>query len=175
MMYRKLFCTQALIDRRPKIRGEWTFQAIAPSDTVRCKEYLHMSRSTKIIFFVASFVCACALRAQDANPISANMKQSWANVKRLLTRMADKMPEENYRFKPTPEMQDFGQRMAHVISFNMRGCAQVKGDQKAVNLAATASKAEIVAAMKEANDECSTRSPTPKPRKWSSVDEVGRA
>ena len=112
-----------------------------------------MNRSMTILN-VIFFAGACAVHAQDTNPISANMKQSWTNVKGLLTRMADKMPEENYRFKPTPEMQDFGQRMAHVISFNMRGCAQVKGEQKAVTLAATASKAEIVAAMKEANDEC---------------------
>ena len=32
----------------------------------------------------------CAARAQDANPISANMKQSWNNVKGLLQRMAEK-------------------------------------------------------------------------------------
>ena len=97
---------------------------------------------------------ACALQAQDANPISANMKQSWANVKGLLTRTAEKMPEENYRFKPTPDVQDFGQRMAHVSAFNMRGCALVKGDQKTLNVAATPSKAQVLAAMKEADDEC---------------------
>ncbi len=112
-----------------------------------------MSR-TSTMMIAAVFACACSLQAQDANPISANLKQSWANVKGLLTRMAEKMPEENYRFKPTPDVQDFGQRMAHVIGFNMRGCALVKGDQKTVNLGATPSKAQVVAAMKEANDEC---------------------
>jgi hypothetical protein len=93
------------------------------------------------------------LRAQD-NPISANMKGSWNNVKGLLERMAEKMPEENYSFKPTPEMQSFGQRLGHVISFNMRGCAQVKGEQKAVAITPTSSKADLLAALKEANDEC---------------------
>lgn len=110
-----------------------------------------MNRS---MILTAMIVAALAVQAQDANPISANMKQSWADVKGLLSRMAEKMPEENYRFKPVPEVQDFGQRMAHVIGFNMRACAQVKGEQKNVNLAATASKAEILAAMKAANDEC---------------------
>jgi hypothetical protein len=100
------------------------------------------------------FAGACALQAQDPNPISANMKQSWTNTKALLIRMAEKMPEESYKFKPTPEMEDFGRRMVHVIGFNMRSCAQVKGEQKNLTLAATASKAEIVAAMKEANEEC---------------------
>ena len=54
--------------------------------------------------------------------------------------MADKMTEENYRFKPTPEMQDFGQRMAHVINFNMRGCAAVKGETKPLMFSAAPTK-----------------------------------
>ena len=102
----------------------------------------------------ALFAFGYTLHAQDANPISTNLKGSWGNIRDLLTRMADKMPEENYRFKPTPELQDFGQRMSHVIGFNMRTCAQLKGEQKTVNVSAMPTKAEILAAMKEANAEC---------------------
>ena len=94
------------------------------------------------------------LPAQEANPISANMKQSWNNVKGLLQRMAEKMPEEDYSFKPTPEMQSFGQRMGHVISFNMRGCSTAQGEAKNLQIPATASKADILAAMKQADDVC---------------------
>src|SRR5436189_231910 len=99
---------------------------------------------------------ASTLQAQTANPLSANMKASWTNIRDLLTKMAEKMPDENYRFKPTPEMQDFGQRMAHVVTFNMRGCATVKGEQKTVNVSdrGMPTRAEILAAMKEANAEC---------------------
>jgi len=106
------------------------------------------------MIITAMLVGTGALHAQDANPISSNLKQSWTNIRDLLTKMAERMPEENYRFKPTPDIQDFGQRMAHIIGFNMRTCAQLKGEQKNVNLSATPSKAEIAAAMKEANDEC---------------------
>lgn len=97
---------------------------------------------------------ACAGYAQDSNPISAQLKASWANARDLLTKMADKMPEENYRFKPTPELQDFGQRMAHVITFSMRGCSMVKGEQKNLSFSATPTKAEVTAAMKQVNEEC---------------------
>ena len=98
---------------------------------------------------------ACGVRAQDANPISANLKGSWANIRDLLVKMADKMPDDAYRFKPTPEMQDFGQRMAHVITFNARACAQVKGDMPpALGLSQTPTKAEISAALKAADDVC---------------------
>ena len=97
---------------------------------------------------------ALLLEAQDTNPISANLKQSWANINGLLTKMAAKMPEENYKYKPTPEIQDFGQRMAHIIGSDMRTCAALKGEQKNVSLNANSSKADIAAAMKEMSDEC---------------------
>jgi hypothetical protein len=68
--------------------------------------------------------------------------------------MAEKMPEEHYRFKPMPEMADFGTRIAHAINFNMRGCATVKGEQKALTFSAAPTKAEVLAAMKETNAYC---------------------
>ena len=61
------------------------------------------------------------------------------------------MPEDAYRFKPTPEMQEFGQCMAHIIGANIRSCSTVKGEQKAVTLSASPTKAEVVAGIKDAN------------------------
>jgi len=112
-------------------------------------------KRTCTVFAIAALAGAVALSAQE-NPLSANMKASWVNIRDLLAKMADKMPDDAYRFKPTPEMEDFGQRMAHEFSFNMRTCATLKGEQKTVNVSerGTPSKAEILAAMKEANAEC---------------------
>jgi hypothetical protein len=95
-----------------------------------------------------------ALHAQSGNPVSTHLKGQWTNIRDLLTKEAEKMPEENYRFKPTPEMEDFGQRMAHVITFSMRGCAVVKGEQKQLSFSMPPTKAEVTAAMKQVNDEC---------------------
>jgi hypothetical protein len=108
----------------------------------------------RISTWIAVAVFAGVLHAQDANPISANMKQSWQNVKGLLQRMAEKMPEENYGFKPTPEMQSFAQRMGHVISFNMRGCSAVKGEPMNLTFPANTTKADVLGAMKQTNDVC---------------------
>ena len=44
--------------------------------------------------------------------------------------------------------------MAHVIGFNMRACAQLKGEQKNVNLGQTPGKVEVMAALKETTEEC---------------------
>ena len=113
-----------------------------------------MSRSAVIL--IAAMVAGISpVRAQTpANPLSANFKASWANISSLLARMAEKMPEENYRFKPTPEMADFGARVAHAISFNLRGCATAKGETKPLTFSAAPTKAEVLAAMKETNAYC---------------------
>jgi hypothetical protein len=92
--------------------------------------------------------------AQGGNPMSDHFKAQWTNIRDLLTRMANAMPEADYRFKPTPEMQDFGQRMAHVITFNVRACSAAAGAQKNPTFSAAPTKAEVMAAMKEGNAEC---------------------
>ena len=106
------------------------------------------------MIMAAVLAAACTIQAQEANPLSANMKGSWTNIRDLLSKMAEKMPEENYRFKATPDVQDFGVRMAHAVSFAMRGCATAKGEQKAVTFSAAPTKAEVLAGMKEATAEC---------------------
>jgi hypothetical protein len=114
-------------------------------------------KSIRQIEAVLGIILCCgggALHAQSANPISTVLKGQWTNIRDLLAKMADRMPEENYRFKPTPEMEDFGQRMAHVVTFTMRGCSGVKGEQKPLMFSMPPTKAEVAAAMKETNDEC---------------------
>lgn len=108
-----------------------------------------------IAALIAASMLAGGTPAQaQANPISANFKASWTNISGLLSRMAEKMPEENYRFKPTPEMADFGTRIAHAVNFNMRGCSTVKGEQKPLTFSAAPTRAEVLSAMKETNTYC---------------------
>jgi len=113
-------------------------------------------KRTVVLVIAALVTTTLGLQAQDGTAIAANMKASWTNIRDLLAKMADKMPDENYRFKPMPEMEDFGQRMAHVLSFNMRGCASAQGEQKTVSVSerGTPTKAEILAAIKDVNAEC---------------------
>jgi hypothetical protein len=112
-----------------------------------------MKRTVTLIVAFA-LASACALEAQEANPLSANMKASWTNIRNLIGKMAEKMPEEDYRFKPTPDIQDFGQRISHAVAFMMRGCATVKGEQKPLTFSPAPTKAEVLAAIKEADAEC---------------------
>ena len=112
-----------------------------------------MNRFATLVVAV-TLAAVCTLQAQDANALSKNMKDSWTNIRDLLTKMAEKMPADDYRFKATPEVQDFGQRMAHAVQFMMRGCAVANGEQQTVTFSATPTKPEVLAAMKEADAKC---------------------
>ncbi len=101
------------------------------------------------ILFTAAFACTCALQAQNANPLSTEAKQAYTVIKNNLMKMAEKMAEEHYAFKPTTEIRTFGQLVAHVADAQARNCSAVNGEQKAVNAASKSSKADLVAALKE--------------------------
>ena len=45
-------------------------------------------------------------------------------------------------------------RIAHAVSFMMRGCATVKADGKTLMFSAAPTKAEVMAGMKDAKAEC---------------------
>jgi uncharacterized damage-inducible protein DinB len=97
----------------------------------------------------ASMVCA-----QNDSPLSGPLKQSYNGIKNNFVKAAEKMSEENYGFKPTPELQSFGQRVAHIADANARTCGAIKGEQKNLGAAAKTSKADLVAAIKESFDYC---------------------
>ena len=71
-------------------------------------------------------------------------------------RAAEKMPEENYSFKPTPEVRSFGQLVGHVADANYMFCSVALGEPNpAKNIEKTkTSKADLVAAMKDAVAYC---------------------
>lgn len=100
------------------------------------------------------FAAALAVQAQTSGPMSTEAKQAYTNIKNNLTKMADKMPEEHYAFKPVPEIRSFGQLVAHVADAQARTCSAVTGEAKAVNAASKTTKADLVAALKESFTIC---------------------
>jgi hypothetical protein len=104
-------------------------------------------------WIAAAAVALGAAQAQSTNPLIAEGKQEYTNIKNFLLKAADKMPEEDYGFKPAPELQSFGERVAH-MSAQIRTCGAVKGEQKQSTAASKTSKVDLVAALKAAFDEC---------------------
>ncbi|HML17135.1 MAG TPA: DinB family protein [Bryobacteraceae bacterium] len=102
--------------------------------------------------FAFALMGMSALQAQS--PLLGELKQSYTGVKNNLLRLADAMPEAGYSFKPTPEIQSFAERIAHVADTQFALCGMAKGEQKRGDAASKTSKADLVAALKESFDYC---------------------
>ena len=102
--------------------------------------------------FALSLAGGCALQAQT-NPMIAENKAAYTNVKNNLLKAADKMPEDAYSFKPTPETQTWAQRIAH-ISNQIGTCSGMTGERKTSDAANKTAKADLVAALKASFDAC---------------------
>jgi uncharacterized damage-inducible protein DinB len=91
-----------------------------------------------------------------ANPITASEKGLYSFISAAVIGAAEKMPEENYSFKPTPEVRSFGQLVGHVADANYMFCSQASGEaspMKDIEKTKT-SKADLVAAIKGAVAYC---------------------
>ncbi len=94
--------------------------------------------------------------APPANPITVSEKGLYSYLSGSVVAAAVKMPEENYAFKPTPEVRSFGQLVGHVADANYMFCSKVSGEanpSKGIEKTKT-SKADLVAALKDAVDYC---------------------
>ena len=90
--------------------------------------------SKKLCFWFAVLAIVHAgLYAQDkpqepaappANPITQSEKGLYLFMSDAVVSAAEKMPEENYSFKPTPDVRSFGQLVGHVADANYMFCSQ---------------------------------------------------
>jgi uncharacterized damage-inducible protein DinB len=107
----------------------------------------------------ASLICllspAAVTLAQD-NPFSAHSRHMYLGVKTLLLRSAEKMPEENYGFKPTESVRTFGQILGHAADAQYLFCSVALGEKNpALKIEQTkTSKADLIAALKDAFAYC---------------------
>jgi len=95
--------------------------------------------------------------APPANPITASEKGLYSFVSGAVIAAAEKMPEENYAFKPTPEVRSFGQLVGHVADASYMFCSQAAGEanpSKASIEKTKTSKADLVASIKDAVAYC---------------------
>ena len=90
------------------------------------------------------------------NPITQSEKGLYLFLSNNVVRAAEKMPEENYSFKPTPDVRSFGQLVGHVADANYMFCALASGEANpAKNIEKTkTSKADLVAAVTDAVAYC---------------------
>ena len=65
--------------------------------------------------------------AQSGNPMTDAMKAQFAIVKADLTKTAEQVTEENYAFKPTPDVRNLGALIGHVADASYYFCSTASG------------------------------------------------
>ena len=89
-----------------------------------------------------------------SDPISKEVQGSYARVKANIQKSADKVPAEDYSYKPTPDIRTFARVLNHVTEAQSRVCGAINGTKPADPPAETADKATIVAALNASFAEC---------------------
>ena len=100
----------------------------------------------------AALFCISGLQAQSSH--ITEEKQTYTGIMNNLIQMAEKMPEENYAFKPTPDIRSFGELVAHVADAQSAMCSMASGQKKSVNAASKTAKTDLVSTLKESGSMC---------------------
>jgi uncharacterized damage-inducible protein DinB len=97
-----------------------------------------------------------AVTTSSDNPFSAFNKRAYGGMKHILLASAEKMPEENYKFKPTDTVRSYGQIVGHVADAQYYFCSVALGEKNpAPKIEQTkTSKADLIAALKDAFAYC---------------------
>jgi uncharacterized damage-inducible protein DinB len=93
----------------------------------------------------------------QGNPLASEVQGSYARLKPNILKAADKMPPDNYSFKPTPDIRTFARVVNHVTEAQLHICgATNNADPSALPKVPpeTADKAVIVEALKASFAEC---------------------
>src|SRR5271169_1866912 len=114
-----------------------------------------------MLLSTAAFAQSGAQKSADQmktpdNPLSTFNKYAYARVKDILLRSAEKMPEENYSFKPVDTVRSYGQIVGHVADAQYIFCSIALGDKNpGLKIEQTkTSKADLIAALKDAFAYC---------------------
>jgi uncharacterized damage-inducible protein DinB len=97
---------------------------------------------------------ACAAHAQNAPSAANEAKQAYNRVKTVLTKAAEKIPEADYSFKPTPDVRTVGALIGHIADAQSQFCARIAGAQPPASAASKTAKADLVAALQESFSAC---------------------
>jgi uncharacterized damage-inducible protein DinB len=115
-------------------------------------------RGLRLIVAAAVIAMPSLAAAQTANPLTANAKVQFGALTGFVIRSAEKVPEDLYSFKATPEVRSMGQLFGHVADALFGMCATAAGSKPpraGIEKSVTA-KAELVAALKEGVTYCNT-------------------
>jgi len=82
-----------------------------------------------LAFSVSTLLILAYGQQPQSNPLSGGARLNYQIIKGFVTAAAEKMPESNYAFQPTPEVRKFSELVAHLADANYRVCSIVSGQE----------------------------------------------
>lgn len=76
---------------------------------------------------LAALVLSPAAAFAQAHPFADAVKAQFTGIKTSITRTADKVGEDLYAFKPTPDVRSLGQLLGHIADGNFGICGMAAG------------------------------------------------
>lgn len=110
----------------------------------------------RLLGVLLMLICAVQAQTPDLKSASGYPKMVQKQAAAWIERAAEKMPEEQYAFKPDPAARSFGQILGHIADANHLFCSGVLGESSsspAVEKTKT-TKAELTAALRDAFAYC---------------------
>ena len=104
------------------------------------------------MIMLAALAGATALYGQ--NPLTTELKQTYAGIKGNVMKAADEMADGDYGFIPGPGSRTFGAAVVHIADVQANLCGAAKGEAAPKIDGSKTSKAEAQAALKTAFDYC---------------------
>jgi len=99
-----------------------------------------------------------AAQSTPPNPFTSDIRRDYRGVRDYFIRAAEKMPEDKYLFRPSPDVRTFAQQVAHVADDQYNLCAPAKGEHRQAPYTDIESrlskKADLVVALKDAFAYC---------------------
>jgi hypothetical protein len=119
-------------------------------------------KSVLTVMLSGMVLAASAATAQPPPPgpvgTALGLQRNYAQMKNNITSSAEKMPEADYFFKPTPDIRSYGQLWAHVADAQFGQCSGAKGvpnpRQGQPSFEMLTTKAEIVKALADSYAFC---------------------
>ena len=99
-------------------------------------------------------VLAGASFAYAQNPLTAELKQGYNDIKDAITKAADEMPAADYSFTPGPGSRPYGATVLHAAVVQAAVCGAASGKPAPRFDQSKTAKADAVAAVKAAFDFC---------------------
>jgi uncharacterized damage-inducible protein DinB len=94
--------------------------------------------------------------ATQSNPLSTFNHSAYTGITKILLRAAEKMPEENYSFRPAESVRTYGQIIGHLADAQYMFCSIELGEkdpEPKIEQTKT-SKADLIAALQESFSYC---------------------